>query len=919
MDEPKTHKSVLDSIARVTGNAPKVLLPDEGSEHGASQLMTHGIGEQPPVPRGHGNYQIMGEVARGGMGLILKGHDTDLGRDVAFKVLAQDLSKRPEVVQRFVEEAQIGGQLQHPGIVPVYELGLMDDERPYFTMKLIKGRTLSALLQQRKDPTQDRGRMLSIFTSVCHTVAYAHSKGVLHRDLKPANIMVGAFGEVMVVDWGLAKVLNRGGIADEERARQDKSLVTVIETVRTGPGSSGSESLVGAVMGTPAYMPPEQAQGEIEKLDERTDVFALGAILCEILTGVAPYEEIEGEHTVVQAANARLDPARARIEACQADEALKVLCLECLRPAQSTRPRDADEVARAITDYRASVEERAHQAELAAATARIKAHEERRARKLTLALASVVIAAIVLAGGGYYVVEKRQEEQLAQRREAVEEAHGDGLRLARAGQLDKAVEAARRALALAQMGSADEALVERAARFLREAEAGLALEERERLLTAQDETLRARLEALRLDLMGTFGGGVRQAELEAAFGQAFREYGVDLEAADITPALERIRERDVAEEVALALDDWGRLRRLIFGPEAEKTRNLAFLAMDIDLDPQRRKLREAILASDWPTLLQLADPATVHTLTPGSVWVLGATLWNQFDRHVEVYRMYDQAVQLYPGDFILQSTAGLLYRIAGRQQAALACWRAALARRPGDTDARRRMADALFFDGQMGEAAPVYRASIILDPDNARAHYGLGTVLLQLGDYASAAKSFERARDLDPVMDVEPDLRSARFYLGQVTQDEVIAELERATGIGHIVAYAYALVAHPDPQQRAPEVAIQALEEHSAIEAEYDRYWVVDAVAHVEMGDFEGALAIVQGRFGIPDFIVLTPGALEFVRAVIYDGLDNDEAARECYARGMTEWDRITTSDPEAWANSDVMRWRRRAEAALGG
>jgi len=335
-DEQKSQRSILALIADRTGLAPKVLLSDSDSEHGASPVVDPNAATTRLVPQGRGNYQLLGEIARGGMGVILKGHDTDLGRDIAVKVLDPELSKRPEVVQRFVEEAQIGGQLQHPGIVPVYDLGLMADDRPYFTMKLVKGRTLAALFQQRKTPSDNRGRLLAIFESVCQTMAYAHSKGVLHRDLKPANIMVGAFGEVQVVDWGLAKVLHRGGVADERRAKQ--TLHTVIETVRSGPGSSGSDSLVGSVMGTPAYMAPEQAQGEIEKLDERADVFSLGAILCEILTGRPPYEELPDEGVLLQAARAKLDPARTRIEACEADPALKRLCLECLSPARAARP-----------------------------------------------------------------------------------------------------------------------------------------------------------------------------------------------------------------------------------------------------------------------------------------------------------------------------------------------------------------------------------------------------------------------------------------------------------------------------------------------------------------------------------------------------------------------------------------------------
>ncbi len=142
-------------------------------------------------------YRLDGEIARGGMGAILKGRDTDLGRDLAIKVLLDQHKDKPEVVQRFVEEAQIGGQLQHPGIAPVYELGQFKDKRPFFSMKLVKGETLSKLLADRKEAVAERGKFIGIFEQICQTMAYAHSRGVIHRDLKPANIMVGAFGEVL--------------------------------------------------------------------------------------------------------------------------------------------------------------------------------------------------------------------------------------------------------------------------------------------------------------------------------------------------------------------------------------------------------------------------------------------------------------------------------------------------------------------------------------------------------------------------------------------------------------------------------------------------------------------------------------------------------------------------------------------------
>jgi len=207
--------TVLDEIARRAGDVPRLVLRDEPSDANRSPLIDAHSSEQGTTPRGRVGYQLLGELARGGMGVILKGHDLDLGRDVAIKVLRKDRAEDPALLQRFVEEAQIGGQLQHPGIAPVYELGLMEDLRPYFAMKLVKGRTLSEILAARRDPSDDRRRLLSIFEQVCQTVAYAHSRGVIHRDLKPDNVVLGGFGEVLVLDWGLAKMIDR---PDEEKA-----------------------------------------------------------------------------------------------------------------------------------------------------------------------------------------------------------------------------------------------------------------------------------------------------------------------------------------------------------------------------------------------------------------------------------------------------------------------------------------------------------------------------------------------------------------------------------------------------------------------------------------------------------------------------------------------------------------------------
>ena len=283
--------SVLSALRPSLGDLRPVLLKEAQGE--SAHVVKPKSDATPPPEQTGDRYQLQGEIARGGMGAVLRGRDVDLGRDLAVKVLLEKYVDRPEVARRFIEEAQIGGQLQHPGVVPVYDIGRFG-ARPFFTMKLVKGKTLAALLSERSTPVADAPgapsdlpRFLDIALKVAQTMAYAHAKGVIHRDLKPPNIMVGAFGEVQVMDWGLAKVLAEGGVADEERAsrqQQEPEDVTTIRTVRSGGSAgSGTDTEAGSLLGTPAYMPPEQANGYVELLDRRADVFGLGAILCEIL------------------------------------------------------------------------------------------------------------------------------------------------------------------------------------------------------------------------------------------------------------------------------------------------------------------------------------------------------------------------------------------------------------------------------------------------------------------------------------------------------------------------------------------------------------------------------------------------------------------------------------------------------------
>ncbi len=385
-------RDALEVLRRTAGVSSHVMLRDEPP---SAPLVAVPAEPAELAAASRGRYQVLGEIARGGMGVVLKGRDPNLGRDVALKTLQPAYARRPDMIRRFVEEAQIGGQLQHPGILPIYEFGLDDDLRPFFTMRLVHGRNLATLLDERPAVHHDRGRFLAIFEQVCQTVAYAHARGVIHRDLKPSNVLVGAFGEVQTVDWGLAKVIAREHEPHSESETMADGADPQIDMLRSSSAEAPSET--GSILGTPAYMSPEQARGDVADLDERTDVFALGAILCEILTGQPPY--VGDRAQVLQnAADGRLDEAITRLSAASADPELIALARRSLAADRSARPRHAGVVAREIAAHLASARERAQAAEIAAAEARAAAAVERRTRRRTTLMAAALCLAVAAAG-----------------------------------------------------------------------------------------------------------------------------------------------------------------------------------------------------------------------------------------------------------------------------------------------------------------------------------------------------------------------------------------------------------------------------------------------------------------------------------------------------------------------------------------
>jgi serine/threonine protein kinase len=364
-----------------------------------------------------GRYRLCAEHARGGFGLVWRASDETLGREVAVKQLSGQLAGHAGLRQRFIGEARIAAQLQHPGIVPVYDLGGQEGGQPFYTMKLVRGQTLTEAIRRyhecekgdrtpnnqescppfRADSEGERAlehlRLLNAFLAVTRALAYAHARGVIHRDLKPDNILLGDYGETVILDWGLAKVL-----------RKEAAALEPVPAEAADPEATQQ----GTVLGTPVYMAPEQAGGRIHEVNERSDIYALGVILYQLLTGRRPFAGNSSAEVLKQVLET--EPARPRAVAPQVPRALEAICLKAMAKRPEERYAEVGlltrDVERFVADepvsaYRASRRERL-------------GRWARRHR--TAVVAGGVALALLIAGavGGLFLWQQKEQERRQQ-------------------------------------------------------------------------------------------------------------------------------------------------------------------------------------------------------------------------------------------------------------------------------------------------------------------------------------------------------------------------------------------------------------------------------------------------------------------------------------------------------------------------
>jgi serine/threonine-protein kinase len=766
------------SLAHVSAARPGEADPCLTSDYSAGTPTSAGL-----------RFRVVRPHARGGLGEVFVAHDKELHREVALKEIQSAYADDAHRRARFLLEAEVTGGLEHPGVVPVYGLGTYPDGRPFYAMRFIRGESLKEAIKQfhaADVPGRDPGertlalrQLLGRFVAVCNAVAYAHSRGVIHRDLKPGNVMLGPFGETLLVDWGLSKVVGRP--AAEEGATE--------ETLRPPSAEGSAPTQVGSAVGTPPYMSPEQAAGKVDQLGPASDIYSLGATFYCLLTGKAPFEGRDVGEVLRQVQQGKFAPPRQVKQGVPA--ALEAVCLK----AMALRAEDRYPTARALAG---DVEKWLADEPVGAWREPLRLRAGRWARRHLTAVAACaagLLVAVLAGGAGAWWLDKQRSEQ----RQAVETA------LAEVGRLQ---EQAHWSEAHAVLDQAQQRLGSRGPHDLAA-----------RLERAAGElALVKRLEDIRLKRAAWVGDRYATAGADRDYEEVFGAAGLGEVGGDAATAAAWVRDASVRAALVAALDDWAFCAR-----ERHRRAWLLEVVRQADPDPWRNGVRDPAAWADADLLAQRARGEQAAQQSPQLLVVLGVGL-----RSKEAEELLKGARERHPGDFWVNFQLGNTLMQGKKPVEAVGYYLAALALRPGTVPVHNNLGVALYNQHKVEEAIAEYRKAIALDPKYANPHYNLGIALSAQGKIPEAIAEYRNAIALDP------NEAKAHHNLGVALYEQ--HKVEEA-----IAAYRKAIALDPNEANAHNNLGNALYEQHKVEEAiaEYRKATELDpkfALPHCNLG-----------------------------------------------------------------------------------
>ncbi|MHB8953704.1 MAG: tetratricopeptide repeat protein [Pirellulaceae bacterium] len=754
-----------------------------------------------------GPYKLLEEIGHGGMGVVYLAEQKEpVKRRVALKIIKPGMDTR-QVIARFEAERQALAMMDHPNIARVLDAGATETGRPYFVMELVKGMPLTEYCDQQRLTARQR---LELFVPVCHAIQHAHQKGIIHRDLKPSNILVALFdGRPVpkVIDFGVSKAI---------------SQTLTEKTMFTG---------LGQIVGTLEYMSPEQAQVNQLDVDTRTDVYSLGVLLYELLTGEMPFD-------------------RQRLRSAAFDEMLRIIreeepprpstrlsssaALPSIAANRQTEPQKLSGMIRGDLDWivmKAMEKERERRYETAngmaadiqhylndepvtasppSAIYRFRKFSRRNKAGFVLTAAGTLAILLVVASIGWAI-----RDRSAQRTEAARQVRERQLRIDT--QVALYIEDVERLLRTEQWEDAQTALV-RAQVAMANEDCSEDLRDKVRRI-ALDLKMVARLQDILLRASDVRGVELDREGTCREYANAFLEYGIDFAATTPDEAVTVLRTRQlILPALVVGLDDWARWRRR---DDADEARFLTEVAVDLDSDPWRKRWRRAGIDADESELMKLADSSEVFGQPPIMI-CLATHVLERNDQPEKALEILNSALEQHPGDFWLHwavaNNSGKCH--PPRREDAVCHWKIARVLRPEAIAVWNHLGIALRAHGKLDEAIACYRKAIELDPKCVAAHLNLGNILLDQGKLDEAFVCYRKALEVDPNF-APTHLEHGKALSRQGRLDEAMASFRKALELDPNLALAHINVGKTLEEQEKLDEAIDCYRYAIEVDPEY--------------------------------------------------------------------------------------------------